>query len=211
MDVVACTRFCEQPALAHVGGTKDPDVAAIVRLAPELVVVDREENRREDADALTAAGAAVHVTDVTSLHEVAPTLAELAVAVGAPRPDAPPLRAGVPPVRRAFVPIWKRPWMTVNGRTYGGSLLAHLGIDNVFADDEATYPVVEVDDVRRRSPELVLLPSEPYPFAERHLDAVATTFPGARPLLIDGKDLFWWGVRTPAAVERLAAVLDQLG
>ena len=36
---VACTRFCEQPTLAHVGGTKDPDVAAIVALAPDLVVV----------------------------------------------------------------------------------------------------------------------------------------------------------------------------
>ena len=53
-DVVACTRFCEQPAARHVGGTKNPDVAAIVALAPDVVVVDEEENRREDADALAA-------------------------------------------------------------------------------------------------------------------------------------------------------------
>ena len=44
-DVVACTRFCEQPHLRHVGGTKDPDVAAIVALAPDLVVLDA---RRDD-------------------------------------------------------------------------------------------------------------------------------------------------------------------
>ena len=43
---VACTRFCEQPSLHHVGGTKDPDVAAIADLGPDLVVVDEEENRR---------------------------------------------------------------------------------------------------------------------------------------------------------------------
>ena len=48
---VACTRFCEQPDLPHVGGTKDPDVAAIVNLAADLVVMDDEENRREDAEA----------------------------------------------------------------------------------------------------------------------------------------------------------------
>ena len=30
VDVVACTRFCEQPHLRHVGGTKDPDTAGIV-------------------------------------------------------------------------------------------------------------------------------------------------------------------------------------
>ena len=51
VDVVACTRFCEQPAIPHVGGTKNPDIAAIVALAPDLVVLDEEENRREDADA----------------------------------------------------------------------------------------------------------------------------------------------------------------
>ena len=32
---VACTRFCEQPDLPQVGGTKDPDVAAIIDLAPD--------------------------------------------------------------------------------------------------------------------------------------------------------------------------------
>ena len=49
---IACTRFCEQPGSRTVGGTKDPDVAAIVALAPDLVVVNDEENRREDFDAL---------------------------------------------------------------------------------------------------------------------------------------------------------------
>ena len=58
---VACTRFCEQPAIRAVGGTKNPDVAAIVELAPDLVVVDEEENRREDHDALVEAGLEVHV------------------------------------------------------------------------------------------------------------------------------------------------------
>ena len=41
--------------LAQVGGTKDPDIAAIVALAPDLVVLCEEENRREDADALASA------------------------------------------------------------------------------------------------------------------------------------------------------------
>jgi hypothetical protein len=52
IEPTACTRFCEQPSLRHVGGTKDPDIAAIVELKPDLVVVDREENRKEDAEAL---------------------------------------------------------------------------------------------------------------------------------------------------------------
>ena len=57
---VACTRYCEQPDLRHVGGTKNPDVDAIIALSPDLVVLDAEENRREDHDALVAAGISVH-------------------------------------------------------------------------------------------------------------------------------------------------------
>jgi ABC-type hemin transport system substrate-binding protein len=76
---VACTRFCEQPSLVHVGGTKNPDVAAIVALAPDLVVVNDEENRREDADALAVAGIAVHSCSPRSVDDVPAALADLAV------------------------------------------------------------------------------------------------------------------------------------
>ena len=61
IEPVAVTRFCEQPDLPQVGGTKDPDLAAIVALAPDLVVLCEEENRAADAEALVAAGLAVHV------------------------------------------------------------------------------------------------------------------------------------------------------
>jgi ABC-type Fe3+-hydroxamate transport system substrate-binding protein len=208
---VAVTRFCEQPGYPTVGGTKDPDVAAIVELAPDLVVVNDEENRREDAEMLGAAGLRVHVTHVESVADVDPTLEALAAAVGAPRPESERalLRRiagespdeGGPGGRRVFVPIWRRPWMTLNARTYGASILHHLGLVNVFADATDRYPTVELDEVARRRPDLVLLPSEPYPFAARHVEQVARLSADVR--LVDGQDLFWWGVRTPGALTRL--------
>jgi ABC-type Fe3+-hydroxamate transport system substrate-binding protein len=209
---IAVTRFCEQPGLLTVGGTKDPDVAAIVELAPNLVVVNDEENRREDADALGDAGLHVHVTHVESVADVDPTLDALAAAVGTARPEAERALfrriAGESPDeraqhagRRVFVPIWRRPWMSLNARTYGSSLLDHLGLVNVFADAADRYPTVELDEVVRRRPDLVLLPTEPYPFAARHVDQVAAL--AAEVRLVDGQDLFWWGTRTPAAIGRL--------
>jgi ABC-type Fe3+-hydroxamate transport system substrate-binding protein len=197
----ACTRFCEQPSLRHVGGTKDPDIAAIIDLRPDLVVMDAEENRREDHDALIAAGVRVHALDVRSLGDVDVQLGELAGAVGA---SWSPLDLATSPVQRtAFVPIWRRPWMALGSPTYGTSLLDAIGIGNVFAD--APYPTVTLDDVASRHPDLVVGPSEPYPFGERHrreLEVVA-------PLrLVDGRDLFWWGARTPGAVMRLRAALE---
>lgn len=202
---VACTRFCEQPDLPHVGGTKDPDVAAIVDLAPDLVVLCVEENRREDADALTAAGIATAALSIDTVADVGPALAMLAGLVGVPAPPVVALPPDPEPATRAFVPIWKRPWMTLSGDTYGSSLLASIGVANVFADAAERYPTVTLDEVRARKPDVVLAPSEPYPFAERHVPL----FDGVAPVvLVDGQDLFWWGSRTPAARERLQSSLS---
>ncbi len=214
---VAVTRFCEQPTLPAVGGTKDPDLAAIIELAPDLVVVDDEENRREDAEALTRAGLAVHVTHVRTLSDVGPVLDVLARAVGvsfdsasfaasiAASIDGARVDAGRAP-RRAFVPIWRRPWMSMSDDTYGAALLAACGVDNVMAGAESRYPEVTLADVASRRPDLVLLPSEPYPFGERHRAELGEAL-GAAVVLVDGQDLFWWGARTPAALARLRTQL----
>lgn len=203
IEPVACTRFCEQPSLPHVGGTKNPDIDAIAQLAPDLVVMNDEENRREDADALEAAGLRLHVVTVRKVGDVAPALAALAECLGAAvEPWDPPLLESA--TRSAFVPIWRRPWMTMNADTYGSSMLEAVGIANVYADAAERYPIVTLEDAVARRPDLVLAPSEPYPFRERHvaeLEAVAPV------VLVDGQDLFWWGVRTPAAITRLRAAL----
>lgn len=203
---VAVTRFCEQPGFPTVGGTKDPDIAAIVALAPDLVVVNDEENRRPDHDALVAAGVPVHVTHVHTVDDVAPMLAALAAAVGVRDEVAPPLRpAAASVVRRAFVPIWRRPWMTSSADTYGMAVLRHVGIAGVFDASPDRYPEVTLEDAAAARPDLVVLPSEPYPFAERHIEEVRVVAADVR--LVDGRDLFWWGVRTAAALDRLRSVL----
>ncbi len=202
----ACTRFCEQPALRHVGGTKDPDVAAVVELEPDLVVMCDEENRREDADALTHAGVDVHSCSPRSVREVGPALEALAAAVGS-GPRTPPVAFPPQPDLglQAFVPVWRRPWMTLNGDTYGSSALAAIGVENVYAREGDRYPPTDLATAAALTPDLVVAPSEPYPFGPRHvaeLEAVAPV------VLVDGRDLFWWGVRTPSALERLREQLS---
>lgn len=209
---VAVTRFCEAPGLPTVGGTKNPDIDAIVGLGPDVVLMDREENRAPDASTLTHAGVAVVATAVRSMADVVPALAAVAEAVGIVAPEGPggfgPLPV-VRPRRRVFVPIWKRPWMTVGDQTYGSSILSAAGFDNVYAGSPDPYPTIDLADASARRPDLVLAPSEPYPFAERHRAELARVAP---VVLVDGRDLFWWGARTPAALDRLrgmAAAAEQ--
>lgn len=205
IEPVACTRYCERPDLAHVGGTKNPDLDAIVTLRPDLVVLDAEENRREDYDELVARGVAVHATRVTSVDDVDATLEELARRVGATWRAA-PLPASRPARGRAYVPIWRRPWRALGPATYGASLLARLGVAVVPAD-AGPYPAASPEDVAGAVAR-VIAPSEPYPFAERHRTELEVAGPVT---FVDGRDLFWWGVRTTDAIARLARVLDDAG
>lgn len=208
LEPVGVTRFCECPGSHAVGGTKDPDLAAVVALAPDLVVMCDEENRREDADALREAGIALHVVRIRSVADVAGELEALAAAVGVEPPPPTLLPPAREPSVRAFVPIWRRPWMTVNDDTYGASVLRRLGIRVVFGDAADRYPVVSLDEAASRAPDVVLAPSEPYPFGERHraeLEAVAPVE------FVDGRDLFWWGARTAGALARLAGWSSAVG
>ncbi len=216
---VACTRFCEQPKLVQVGGTKNPDVAAIVALEPDLVVMEREENRMEDYQALSKHNIAIEVLHVTSLEDVQTEMTRLADRLGeefdtsissaVTAPDAQLANSSrlTPTALTAFVPIWRKPWMTINRSTYAVSLLNALGVRTAFADHPQRYPAVSEDDIFATSFDLVLAPTEPYPFAERHLAELQQFAPSH---LIDGQDLFWWGARTPAALERLATAVANI-
>ncbi len=209
---VACTRFCEQDGIPTVGGTKDPQIDEIVALAPDLVVVNNEENRIEDFNALHEAGLEVHSMSPLSVSDVGPVVSALADRVGVPaparfsRPEWPDfLRRSTADYRgRVVVLIWRRPWMTMNSRTYGSSLLSLLGWRNAVAGVKDRYPEASLEEMAGFAPELVLMPDEPYPFGERHVAEVDAAFPTARVALVDGQDLFWWGIRTPDALERLS-------
>lgn len=208
---VACTRFCDLPGVPTVGGTKNPDVDAIVALTPDLVVVNDEENRLDDARALAAAGIPLHDMSPHAVADVDPAVRALAAAVDADVPDGWEIRedgAAGPPRYSAFVATWRRPWMTCNRETYGSSVLAALGIANVFADAADRYPEVTLAAVAARAPHVVLLPDEPYAFTDAHVPEVRNAVPGARVEIVDGRDLFWWGIRTPVALTRLGARLS---
>ena len=203
---IACTKYCERPDLHHVGGTKNPEVEAIVALEPDLVVVDVQENRVEDFNALTKAGLNVLALDVVSIETMNVDLRRLAGAIGYEHAVSEVTEVS-PLNRRAFVPIWRRPWMSIGADTFGSRLLEAMGITNICSELESNYPELDLSTVAEMKPDLVIVPSEPYEFDDAHLEEFANIAPAVR---VDGRDLFWWGVRTPEAVKRLHEQLRSL-
>jgi len=160
--VVGITDYCIYPAdavaaLPKIGGTKNPDVARILALAPDLVIANREENRKEDVEALQAAGVPVWVTFPKTVEDTINLLWAMM--------DLFDETSMVPRVRlidytydwvrgivqqredrgesllRVFVPIWFDPLMTFNADTFSHNLLRACGALNVFAERERRYPL----------------------------------------------------------------------
>jgi ABC-type Fe3+-hydroxamate transport system substrate-binding protein len=202
---IAVSRFCERPDLPTVGGTKNPDVDAIIALRPDLVVLCDQENRLEDHQRLVAAGLQVFVFSITALAHVEPEMNRLRQKLSLAPLDNSQHAAGFADLAAqrpisVWVPIWRRPWMTISARTYCSSLLEGISVQNVCAHMESSYPEVELAAMAALRPDLVLAPSEPYHFVERHEQELSTVGP---VIYVDGKDLFWWGTRTDGALLRL--------
>lgn len=228
--LVGVTRHCTQPATglesaARIGGTKNPDVDEISRLRPDLVVVNAEENRREDFENLVRAGMNVLVTHPRRVRDVPGLLRLIGHAVGAePRGSAAAGRlerelaawARPPSGRTVFCPIWKNPWMTFNGDTFADDLLVLCGGDNPFRARQARYFEISLEEVAATQPEIILLPDEPYVFRSKDLGSLAalTQTPAMRDgrvHFVDGKALFWFGTRTVGALRYVHALLERAG
>ncbi|WNI32952.1 helical backbone metal receptor [Streptomyces sp. ITFR-6] len=209
--LVGATDWCTHPAglaAARIGGTKTPDVAAILALRPDLVVANEEENREPDLAALRDAGTEVLLTTVRTLDDAFAELDRLLTgACGLPRPrwldEAEAAWAALEPPsapRRAVVPVWRRPWMVLGRDTFAGDLLARLGVRNVYTDHAERYPRIPLDELNAAGADLVVLPDEPYRFTAAD---GPEAFPALPAALVDGRYLTWYGpslVRAPAAL-----------
>ncbi|MDQ6925495.1 MAG: helical backbone metal receptor [Candidatus Eremiobacteraeota bacterium] len=231
--LVGRTKFCVHPAdrvgaVEALGGTKNPKLDRIVALRPDLVLLNEEENRREDADALAAAGIPLHVSfprdapetagmvrsigDALDAHDAAERIAgEIESRTARVRAGAVARTVrGEPPVRWAYL-IWRRPWMAAGGDTFVAALLDQAGGENVFAAADSRYPEITAAVLATADPDVVLLSSEPFPFQERHAEELVaeTGLPRERFRFADGELLSWHGSRTVGGVDYADALLAE--
>jgi ABC-type Fe3+-hydroxamate transport system substrate-binding protein len=232
--LVGVTEYCVHPqgafgGLPKLGGTKDADVRAIIELEPDLVIANHEENTARSVRELAKAGIDVWVTYPRTVREGAHLLRDLA-GLGAAealveRWVFPVERAvEVAMLRRAegstgrpkvFCPIWRDPWMTIGRETYIHDMIELCGGENLFAalgtqDADRRYPIVDLEDVVRAQPDVILLPDEPYAFDEADRKRMsAIDCPAARDArihLIDGTLVSWYGPRIAEAIRVLARI-----
>lgn len=205
-EVVGITKFCTEPhewfrTKARIGGTKNVDVAKVLELKPDLVLANHEENVKEQVEALMQQ-VPVDLSTVRDLDGALEMIRRIG-ALTSRRSLAENLAHDIEhafdelpvyePIRVAYL-IWKDPLMTIGHDTFIHAMLQQTGFVNVFAE-HARYPVVATKEILEAHPQLLLLSSEPYPFAGKHLEAFSTLMPGVKPVLVDGSYFSWYGSR----------------
>ncbi|MFG1924312.1 helical backbone metal receptor [Cryptosporangium sp. NPDC048952] len=232
--LVGVTDWCSHPAdldVPRVRGTKNPDVEAIVALAPDVVLANQEENRAPDLSALRAAGIPVYVTDIRTVPAAFRSLARVFSVLGLPTPqwftaavdewqvpiepadrgaDRPGGAVGASgaagagrDVPAVVVPIWRRPWMALGSDTFAGDVVERLGYRNVLGDSPERYP--KFDPAALPPVDLVLLPDEPYEFTP---DDGPEAFGGTPFACVDGRSLTWYGPSLAGARTRLLELIN---
>lgn len=220
--LVGRTHFCIHPRepvrqVAKVGGTKRFRFDAIKDLAPDLIIGNKEENYPEGIERLSR-DYPVWMSDIHTLEEALDMIHAVGALVDA-GPAAADL-AGAIVQRFARIPalprpqsvaylIWRKPWMAAGAPTFIDHLLGRCGLRNVFAGDDGRYPAFELEALAGRSPDRILLSSEPYPFKARHADEIRRACPGIPLEYVDGELFSWYGSRLLRAAPYFTSLLER--
>lgn len=224
-QVAGITKFCVHPPEWHhtktrVGGTKKLHLDTIYQLQPDLIIANKEENTKEEIEAL-AGSYPVWVSDISNLAhacemirqvgEMTGTTTKASGIISSIQHEFDQLRQTNPPFKtmRAAYLVWNDPFMTVGSDTFIHAMLSESGLENVFAG-KSRYPVISQEDIRNSGCEVLLLSSEPYPFKQKHIDQLQPLFPGIKILIADGEMFSWYGSRlqyAPRYFARLHSLL----
>jgi|SRR6185437_2490347 len=223
--VVGITKFCIHPDAWYrnktkIGGTKKIDLNLIQSLSPDLIIANKEENVKEQVEAL-AEKYDVWMTDVNNLCDAIIMINDIGKLVK--KQDAASIlireiRAGFETLKKEFhhkrkIPaayfIWQKPYMVAGGDTFINDMMGYCGLKNVFADHQR-YPAITLDEIKEKNTELILLSSEPYPFKEKHKDEIQKDLPGLSVELTDGEMFSWYGSRLLKSVDYFHSFLKCL-
>jgi ABC-type Fe3+-hydroxamate transport system substrate-binding protein len=209
-EVVGITKFCIHPRAqfkvkTRVGGTKQLHLDRIHKLAPDLIIANKEENQKADIEQLEK-DYPVWISDIKSLDDAISMIEQIGAltsreqAAGALsariKSSFEPLPLNLP-MRAAYF-IWRQPFMVAAADTFIHEMMKWAGFDNVFADRNR-YPEVSLEQLAEAKPQVILLSSEPYPFKEKHLDEFRLACPEAIIKLVDGALFSWYGSRLQLA------------
>ena len=214
-NVVGITAYCVHPKnwlkeKTVIGGTKDLQIEKIRSLQPDLILGNKEENVKEQIEAL-AEDIPVWLSDIVSVDDAC----NMITAVGNicdKQNEAEAINGEIDGLRQklkekntspktAVYFIWKDPYMVTGDATFINSMMHETGLQNVVRNHKDRYPALTLEELTELNPEVVLLSSEPYSFNTGDLNEIAPYFPNSKLRIVDGELFSWYGSRMVKALK----------
>jgi ABC-type Fe3+-hydroxamate transport system substrate-binding protein len=224
--IVGITKYCIHPPKGSsnkliVGGTKTIDIQKLIKLNPDLIIANKEENIKEQVEEL-AGNFPVWVTNVNNLDDALQMISDIGElthkkaaaqsllqkiksSFSSLALQQKPLPNGIP----TCYLIWKDPYMTIGSDTFIHDMLQRAGYINVFAHKKR-YPPITLAELQDTNCALLLLSSEPYPFQEKQLRQLQGQLPQLKIALVDAEMFSWYGSRLLKAPAYFKSLMEKL-
>jgi len=205
-EVVGITKFCERPNhwfknKTRVGGTKTINIDKINAFNPDLIIANKEENDQKAIEQLQQKNP-VWICDVKTWDDGL----NMILKIGELTNTTPKANEIVTNIKTNFEQlktqaktaatylVWKEPLMVAGGDTFIDSMMQKAGFENIF-ESQNRYPQISLKQLQQKAPQFILLPSEPFPFKQKHLIELQKQLPNSKCVLVDGQMFSWYGSR----------------
>lgn len=218
-EVVGITKFCVHPNdwyrnKTRIGGTKTLDIDKIIKLKPDLIIANKEENIKSQIEELSKHSETI-ITDIKTVEDNY-KLINIVSQITNKIEEGKILNEKYDKVLHtisqnkinstAAYLIWENPIMTIGHDTYIHSVMNLCGIKNV-AEESTRYPTVSIDEIRAYNPDMILLSSEPFPYKEKHVQLYKEQFSNTKVMLVDGEIFSWYGTRLIKSLDGVLSFL----
>jgi len=218
-EVVGITKFCIHPkewfdTKTRIGGTKTVDFEKVKSLCPDLIIGNKEENTKQDIEALMKI-APVWMSDITTLEDALEMIASIGKItntrvlangmISKIRDGFHEIKNDAPTISCAYL-IWKQPYYLAGKETFIDAMLNFCQLKNFC--NEVRYPEWKLE--LEVSPQVIFLSSEPYPFKVEDVVEMQKRYPNALVLLVDGEMFSWYGSRLLLSFAYLKALRTKI-
>ena len=200
------TSFCPNPfgKVYSIGGTKNPNLLDIMDIEPDLIIANKEENRKEDIE-LIAKHFPTYISNINKLEDVYVMMKDLGKifkqeerAQSLFKEISESMRKfefGHGWKRKALYFVWRKPMMIAGGNTFIDDMIERAGFKNIGREVGDRYPEITKDRIAELQPDVILLSSEPYRFNKVHRDELKDLIPLENIVFVDAKYFSWYGSR----------------
>lgn len=219
--VVGKTKFCIYPKNGFtnstiIGGTKNVNIEKIKELAPDLVIANKEENVQDQIVKIRKFSPC-YTSQVKIIDDAIHLISEIG-SICNRRKEAQKmiitlnhlLKSQISPKKNIKIVylIWQKPYMTIGGDTFISNFLHEFGFINCFSN-QLRYPETDINEIISKSPDIIFLSSEPFPFNIKHQEDIQAKC-SIKTMLIDGSYCSWYGSRMLNSVNYLRQLINNL-